>query len=389
MERVYAFTDEYGAFGWDIENPTVSTHFIISAIIVKESDLESFNITAEAIRKHFFQTSEIKSSKVGGKHVRRQAILSEIMKLPFQIFSVCIDKKSCMENMNSKGIQYKQTFYKFMNNIVHKELRRAFKKITIIADQVGSNDYMESFCKYVEKQSDVPNLLGEAEFYFKQSDNDIGIQIADFISGTLAYIYDNHKNSGEIPDYYHQLEPNIIRIEQYPKTYRNFVLETSAIAEDYDKEIAEICYRQAALFIENNSNSSDPEVAAQVLVLQYLLFRFMNNSTRGYIYTQELKRQLQNTDLRDISESTFRMRIIGKLRDKGVIIASSNKGYKLPSKLSEIYDFINHDARIVIPMLDRLKKCRDLVRLSTNNNLDLLDQPEYNRLKEIFDRETI
>lgn len=42
VERVYAFTDEYGAFGWDIDNPSVSTHFIITAVIVKESDLSAF-----------------------------------------------------------------------------------------------------------------------------------------------------------------------------------------------------------------------------------------------------------------------------------------------------------------------------------------------------------
>ena len=42
LERVYAFTDEYGAFGWNIDNPSVSTHFIITAIIVKEGDLEEF-----------------------------------------------------------------------------------------------------------------------------------------------------------------------------------------------------------------------------------------------------------------------------------------------------------------------------------------------------------
>ena len=65
MELVYAFTDEYGAFGWDIQNPSVSTHFIITAIIVKESDLASFAQQAEALRKKHFQTGEIKSSKIG------------------------------------------------------------------------------------------------------------------------------------------------------------------------------------------------------------------------------------------------------------------------------------------------------------------------------------
>lgn len=40
MEHIYAFTDEYGAFGWDLNNPTVSTHFIITSVIVTDSNLQ-------------------------------------------------------------------------------------------------------------------------------------------------------------------------------------------------------------------------------------------------------------------------------------------------------------------------------------------------------------
>ena len=65
VERVYAFTDEYGAFGWDIDNPSVSTHFIITAVIVKESDLSVFTQKTDELRRKHFQTGEIKSSKVG------------------------------------------------------------------------------------------------------------------------------------------------------------------------------------------------------------------------------------------------------------------------------------------------------------------------------------
>ena len=36
-------------------------------------------------------------------------------------------------------------------------------------------------------------------------------------------------------------------------------------------------------------------------------------------------------------------------------------------------------------MLARLKKCRDLILLGTMNELDLLDHPEYDQLKQIFD----
>ena len=149
MEKVYAFTDEYGAFGWEIDNPSVSTHFIITAIIVKESDLVDFMQKSEILRKKHFQTGEIKSSKIGKDHSRRLRILADLQDIPFSIFSVCIDKKLCLENMSARGLQYKKSFYKFMNNIVHRELRRAFKQIVVVADEIGSNEYMQSFCEYV------------------------------------------------------------------------------------------------------------------------------------------------------------------------------------------------------------------------------------------------
>lgn len=244
---------------------------------------------------------------------------------------------------------------------------------------------MQSFCEYVSNHQDIPSLFGDAQFSFQNSKYDVRIQIADLISGTLAYVYDSHKRSADVPDYLKILRNKIIRVELYPKTYKTYTLENSAIADDYDEDIARLCFAQAAKFVEHNADSPDPEIQAQVVVLQYLLFRFMNNDTRGYIYTYELKQQLSNTDLRNLSDQAFRMRIIGKLRDKGVVIASSQKGYKIPSKQSELYDFINHDAKIVIPMLARLKKCRDLIKLGTVNGLDLLDHPEYEQLRVYFD----
>lgn len=386
MERMYAFTDEYGAFGYEIENPSVSTHFIITAVIVKESDLDVYKAGAEAIRKKYFQTGEIKSSKLGSdKHHRRMLILTEIAALPMHFLTICIDKRGCMENMNSKRLQYKGTFYKFMNNIVHRELRQAHGKLTIVADEVGTNDYMKSFCQYVDRHQDQANLLGEANFQFAKSNHDVRIQIADFISGTLARVYDEHKKSEYAGEYLGVLKENIIRIGMYPMSYKNYDIRSSPLAEDYDEDIARLCFSRAVTFIENNQQNEDPVIKAQIVVLKYLLFRFMNNDTRGYIYTGELIDHIKHTTLGEIKEQTFRTKIIGKLRDKGVIIASSTKGYKIPSKTSELRDYIKHDAKIVFPMLSRLKKCRDLVKLSTVNALDLLDDTEFSELKAYFD----
>ena len=163
MERMYAFTDESGAFGWKLENPDVSTHFIIAAIIVKESQLKELRTEVENVRRKYFQTGEMKSSHVGGNHKRRKRILSDLQKLPFNIFAVVIDKRQLED---SKGLRFKTSFYKFMNNIIHKELRRAFSKLTVVADEIGGSEYMKSFSKYVEEHQDIPNLLNESQFFF-------------------------------------------------------------------------------------------------------------------------------------------------------------------------------------------------------------------------------
>lgn len=384
LERIYAFTDESGAFGWDLNNPNVSTHFIISSIIVKDSNLDVLKAEIENIRKKYFQTGEMKSSKIGKNHERRKRILAELIKLPFSIFSVVIDKRMLV---NSRGLRYKSSFYKFTNNILHKELRRAFPVLTIVADEIGGSDYMKSFSKYVSERQDIRDFFGEAKFTFKSSNNEVLIQLADLISGTLSYEYDVHKKSADIPQYSKMIDSKIIRIELYPKTFTNYIVETSVLAEDYDKSIATLCLKQAVDFIEKFDNSDDEETQAQIIVLKYLLFRFMNNDLRDYIPTKELKKQLEYTAFSDISTQTFRTRIIGKLRDNGVIISGSSakKGYKIPAKESELFDFINHGTTIIMPMLERLKKCRDLIKLGTENELDLFDKTEYSSLKKYFD----
>ncbi|MFT3983051.1 MAG: DUF3800 domain-containing protein [Lachnospiraceae bacterium] len=384
MERVYAFTDESGAFGWDLNNQNVSTHFIISAIIVNENNLSTVQASVEHIRKKHFQTGEMKSSHIGNKDERRKRILADLLPLPFSIFTIIFDKEQLTE---AKGLRYKPSFYKFMNNIVHKELRRAFPMLTIVADEVGGSEYMQSFSKYVAARQDIPNLFGEAQFFFRNSQADVLIQLADLISGTLAREYDKHRKTENIADFRKMLEQKIIRIELYPKTFKTYRVDDSALAQDYDKRIATLCLKQAIEFLNQNDDSDDEETQAQIIVLKYLLFRFMNNDLRSYISTEELKSQLLYTSYAGISTQTFRTRIIGKLRDKGVIISGSSakRGYKIPAKESELFDFINHGTTIIMPMLERLKKCRDLIKLGTENELDLFDKTEYSTLKRYFD----
>ena len=119
----------------------------------------------------------------------------------------------------------------------------------------------------------------------------------------------------------------------------------------------------------------------QRFVLNYLLFRFKYNRYRKYIPTKELINALISNGYSVKSEQVFRNKIIGNLRDQGVIISSSSKGYKLPSSEREISDYYQHVNSVVVPMIQRLKICNDLLKSSSEDHIDYIEKTEYKALK--------
>lgn len=337
----------------------------------------------EEIRKRYFQTGEIKSSKIKRNHRRRVLILNELKKLPFHIFAFVCDKRKIYEN---SGLRYKKSFYKFLNNLVYQELRIAYSNLTITADEIGGNDYLLSFANYVRSHEIALDLFDESAFRFENSKSNTIIQVADIVSGSLAYNYDTKKIS-EADGYNYRsiLEDKILRIKEFPETFDTFNVAQNSLNPDYNPLIADICFRKARRFIETHQNEDDIEVKQQIAVLNYLLFRFMNKSPRNYIPTKELINQLLCLGYDKLSIQSFRNKIIAKLRDNEVIISSSSSGYKIPSTEKELYDFVNKTKSIIMPMLHRLKICNDVIRMGTEGEIRLFERAEYQQLAKMID----
>ena len=379
----YAFVDEFGAFGYDFSNSGCTTHFIISAIIVDRDNLQIVADGVSAIRQKYFQQGEIKSSKIGKNHKRRITILNELKQLPFHIFAFVCDKQKVYEN---SGLRFKKTFYKFLNNIVYQELRIAYSNLTITADEIGDNDYIQSFVAYVKSKEITLDLFDNSLFRFQNSKYNVILQLADIISGSLAYNYDERKKlDADGYNYISILGDKILRIKVFPETFETFNVNQNDHNPEYNPEIADICYRKAKYFIETNSKTEDIEIKQQIAILNYLLFRFMNKSPRKYIPTKELINQLVYLGYDKMSLQTFRNKIIAKLRDNEVIISSSTGGYKIPSTEKELYDFVNHGKSIIMPMISRLKTCNDVIRMGTDGKINLFEKAEYHSLSKMFE----
>lgn len=304
-----AYIDEYGAFGFKFDKPNCSSHFIICAIIMEENEIHIAEEGLEKVRNKYFQTGEIKSSKVKGNHRRRKIILDEMLKLPFHIYLYVVDKRKIYEN---SGLRYKQSFYKYLTNQVYEELRVNFRELNIVADEIGANEFKKSFYNYTKSKQKVTRTLfgeeyDESDINLVNSKSSLINQLADFVAGSFAYCYDEQK----VPlsqgyNYNRILQSKVNRIKLFPETIDTFQITSSAAATGYDTNIAETCFRKAKAYIERNKTSDDLEVKQRVLILEYLLFRFMNNANRKYIPTQELINQLEYAGYPKCSVLTFR-----------------------------------------------------------------------------------
>lgn len=384
-DNIIAYIDESGGYGFDFTKGGNSSCFIVCAVLIKKSDKESLNIHLTEIRKKYFGGGEIKSNHIKGNHQRRIKILNEIITLPFTFVALIVNKEDVFTDSGIR--KSKKTFYKFIDQLLYNELRGPFSHLSITADEVGNNEFCSEFNKYVQSKRTQISLFDKEIFTLVNSKDENGVQLADLIAGTLSYIYEKNKNT-TVPnsiDYLRILNRKISRITFFPNSYDENLFEHKEGDTNYSQEISMIAYRKAKSFIDYHQKDNDDDISCQVYVLKYLMFRFKYNQLRKYIPTKELINSLRSNGYDIKSEQIFRSRIIGKLRDNGVIISSSSKGYKLPSSESEIMDYYQHVNGVVVPMLNRLNICNQLLKMGTKNNIDYIDKIEFGALKSIIE----
>lgn len=376
MKKVIAYADEFGTNSFDFEKQ--STHFIIASVIINLDELDIVNIELEKIRKRFFQTGEMKSQKVSNNHNRRELILKELNKINYSIYAVVVDKRKLF----GEGFKYKQSFYKYLNGILYKEIYRTFPQIDLVVDELGQNDFMRSFKKYVQNNH-IRDLFTGSDFIIQKSQSELGIQLADIIAGTLGYIYDEHKRSEHSKKFASLLSEKIISINHFPKEYNINEYDDINLDKTYNETIVNLSLNRIFDYLDTTEGINQKNLDS-INFLKLLIRYHEANHPRKYTTASEFIRHINVNREKDISKESF-VNLIGRLRDKGILIASSRAGYKIPTNILEIKHFIRHGNDTIFPMLRRINECRKAIKLATNNSLDILEENEFKRLKDLID----
>lgn len=371
----YAFIDEYGNAGLNLERPNVSGYFIVTSILVEGSELDALRAAAEVVRSRYFQL-HMKSQHVKDDG-RRIKVLRDLCDLPFRFFAVAIDKSALSKE---GGLIYRQSFYKFLQNILYEKLYGAVPALQVIADRYGDEPFMESFQAYLHKR--YSGDLFPPQIEFRASTDDVMLQVADFVAGTLGRCLDPTKRSDRANEFFELLEPRAIEVLSWPPNYHYKLDRESATTAD-DVEVRRLARDGAFNYICDRAGSADEDERARVATLEYLIhYTQFKPSHDGYVATDVLREALEKHGLH-LSQQQFRSRVVGALRDREVLIASSAKGYKLPECVGDLQDFCDRVSQVAEPYLRRLQKAQRQVRLATLNRVDLLHGGRYETLRRL------
>ena len=373
-----AFIDEFGTNSFAFEKQHVSSHFIITCILIKESEENQIRNELEKIRQANFQQSEIKSALVGNDDKRRLKILSELVPCNFQILALVIDKRK----LEGEGFGFKPSFYKFLNGLIYNDLYTVFADVDVIMDEHGHEKFMNSFITYIRKKHPTDLFSQLNEIRFENSKSNVLIQLADFISGTFARVYDETKKSPYGDNFLKVLRRRIGIIKFFPQSFDRFVYDYSKTEKIVDPKIDELSLHRANDFINRYEGDTDSTRKLQVRTLKLLRLYRQTIGFSRYIPTKEILEHLNYGRTEILTEYFFRTNIVAKLRDKDVLIASSKNGYKLPVSMADLYDFLNHGSTITIPLLHRMKRCIEMIKLATGE--DITDKENYKELRQIL-----
>ena len=376
--KSFVFIDEYGTVALNTENAGTTNLFIIVAVIVNEDHKSKLESLAQTIRDTHFSGSEIKSSGVGNNHKRRISILKMLSEAPFIYMGSIVNK---VEIEKDSGIQYKQSAFKYLNNLLYQRIFDLGVNLHIIADNHGSNEFKDSFRRYIDKTDKSP-LLSSYTHEFRDSKDENIIQVADIIAGTLAKIYDPDLQCSESEKFRELLESKQNGLKKFPFDRSN---NSIVSVNSWDRTIEEISLRAVQNFEAQVGDSPSEIQQMKVAVLRRLVFLHHDSEFDGNKYStnEELRYHLEKQQFNKLGEQPFTSNIIAPLRDAGILIAGTSHGYCLVTSIDDINAYLGHDSNVIEPMLSRLVKAQEKIKSETHGELDILNAPEFKTLQNI------
>mgnify|MGYP003645613692 CR=1 FL=1 len=345
MEKVYIFGDEFGTSTLKNNDVKNITHFIYSAIVIKESNIHKALKVREDLSNLFFKGQILKSSsRVLRNEETRLKVLDYLIKhLKFVVYVMVIDKEK-LDNEKG-GLRFKEVFYKYFQKIFISQIDNNFTDFEIHMDNLINEKYQIELKNYIAQNY-------QNNFFEKYNISDDReeplLQLADILAGSYGRVFNASFISDKSEDIFNILKPITGNIAFFPFKKDNKVFITNN-EDKIDEELFSIVRKDAIEIYENESDLIKKKV------IEYLLW-YQKVMPFRYTQTYEIINAIKHNTGKEVSIDNLR-NIIKELRFKGIIVVSSSSrsGYKLAVNKSDVHTYFKHYLNYILPMLKKIE----------------------------------
>lgn len=380
MRNRVIYIDESGDESLNISKGA-SEFYVLAAVVVAGIHVEEFIAKASKLRAKYFQTGEIKSSKIGANIARRLKILASARELlpPFSVVAYRV-RKSLISS--DSGLRFSRSFVKYFADDFCKYLPAAGTS-EIYFDQKGREDFKAGFVKYLHARFEEDDLFPAKRFDVVDSAACIGIQVADLYAGSIAKLAE--AGDTEDRDRLYTLLSQVCCTWDWPKPIlwgNGGALESD---EKLDNIIRSEALRRAIRYIDSHQDRSEESF----LRCEFLkaLIEHSVVAHGDYLMANIIEEKLGRAMEKPLGAQVLRSKIVGPLRDEGVLISSKasrpDPGYKLPASMKDIESYIELTDAQVIPALRRVKSTAQIISTATDGDVDLLSQDRFECIRRL------
>lgn len=330
--------------------------YVSAAVIVPSAAVEQLSREVEEICVQFNSGRELKSAEIAGKHRRRVFLLQKIANLQFEYIAFACDKSKVDQEC---GLRYKQSFYKNLNGRLYSRISKmTIGELDISIDSYGAPDYQKSAMKYFDERCD---FFSHVEFHPADDRRSPLVQVADMVAGSIRVWL----NDGGNVDYEHVqmrelLKAKEINLECWPVRFSDPETIPVDVKTGIDHDVARVMFKKAAEIIEFGEQSEKTIENMQAQVLKVLIE--MASAGKKNVYCDKLLEIVNRGRPHRIGRKAFLSEVIGGIRKQGIVIAGTNKGYRLATSISDLNAYLQQDRTVILPMLSKLACARRLLR---------------------------
>jgi len=376
MFRHYAFISQKGEefIAFDEE---VSRFLIITAVIIESSVYDNNVKQLKHIQQTFTNMKQVSLEQLTDSE--RQIFIRELSKIDAQIYAIIVDKEKLWE---VGGFGYGQLLHDYINRRLYKDLFERYNALQVYAPK--ENSIMETFSDYVDEQY-TRDLFNPSLIVFARADDHIYFSLAHMLSELIFNVYEKEDKIHD--NLFSMLAEKMLRIDVWPYVDHNSIMrQLHEFSETFDQVIAEKSIQLVQQYIEKHEDREDEDVRAQVDFLKFLL-TCLSAGRDEFIYSQEIIKNMQTFSREKVNKDYMMTDIVGPLRDQGILIASTSKGYKIPTSTKDIIDYVEFSSSIILPMVRRLSHYRQIVLRLTSEKFDILKDDKFKELRAFLDLE--